>query len=83
MFFLSSLFLILLIIVSAVLSTKKVSFFYLSRYRMCIDAISQFGETTLFCAAANGHVDCARLLLEAGADMETKDSVRVSVPVEL
>ncbi len=50
---------------------------------MCIDAISQFGETTLFCAAANGHVDCARLLLEAGADMETKDSVRVSVPVEL
>jgi hypothetical protein len=28
-------------------------------------------------AVANGHADCARLLLEVGADKETKNNVRV------
>ncbi len=36
----------------------------------------QFGDTSLTCAADFGKLDCARLLLEAGADTEAKDSVR-------
>ncbi len=28
------------------------------------------------CAAENGHVDCARLLLDAGADKDAKTNVR-------
>ena len=30
----------------------------------------------LICAAENGHADCTRLLLDAGADKEAKDVVR-------
>ena len=39
-------------------------------------AWSQNGHTALMCAAESGHVDCARLLLDAGADMNAKDVVR-------
>ncbi len=39
---------------------------------------SQDGCTALICAARNGHSDCARLLLDAGADKETKCNVRAS-----
>jgi hypothetical protein len=32
------------------------------------------------CAVSKGHADCVCLLLEVGADKETKDNVRVCVP---
>ena len=38
---------------------------------------AQDGRTALIYAAANGHADCARLLLDAGADKEAKCNVRV------
>ncbi len=48
---------------------------HLIRGRECLDANSQFGRSV--CAALTGHADCMRLLLEAGADKEAKDNVRV------
>ena len=42
-----------------------------------VHAIAQRGCTALIHAAANGHADCARLLLDAGADKDAKDYVRV------
>ena len=42
----------------------------------CVRA--QFGCTALMEAARNGHADCARLLLDAGADKNAKDEVRAS-----
>jgi hypothetical protein len=42
---------------------------------------AQFGRTALNWAARQGHVDCARLLLDAGADKKPKDRVRTSVMV--
>ncbi len=39
---------------------------------------AQNGYTALICAAMNGHVDCARLLLDAGADKNAKNNVRAS-----
>jgi ankyrin repeat protein len=38
---------------------------------------TQDGFTALFFAIINAHADCVRLLLEAGADKEAKDTVRV------
>ena len=40
----------------------------------------QDGTTALLYAAMNGHADCARLLLDAGADLETTDVVRWRKP---
>ncbi len=45
--------------------------------RECLDANSQIGQMSLICAASKGHADFVRLLLEAGADKEVKDNVRV------
>jgi hypothetical protein len=42
---------------------------------------AQCGETALMCAAENGRTDCARLLLDAGADKEAKQIVRAIVCV--
>ncbi len=39
---------------------------------------AQYGSTALIWAAMRGHADCARLLLDAGADKETTDDVRAS-----
>ena len=40
---------------------------------------AQDGSTALICAAAYGHAECARLLLDAGADKEVKcNEVRAS-----
>ncbi len=39
---------------------------------------AQFASTPLICAAASGHADCARLLLDAGADKEASNLVRTS-----
>ena len=39
---------------------------------------AQDGRTALICAARNGRADCARLLLEAGADKSATDNVRAS-----
>ena len=36
------------------------------------------GHTALIWAGFNGHADCLRLLLDAGADKEVTDWVRVS-----
>ena len=38
----------------------------------------QDGYTPLIYAACGGHADCARLLLDAGADKNAKDRVRAS-----
>jgi hypothetical protein len=38
---------------------------------------SQDGCTALIWASANGHADCARLLIDAGADKEAMTNVRV------
>ena len=40
---------------------------------------AQFGSTALIYAARDGHADCARLLLDAGADKEAKNNVRARV----
>jgi len=38
----------------------------------------QFGNNALMFACINGHTDCAKLLLQAGAKVEAKDNVRAS-----
>ena len=38
---------------------------------------AQDGETALMCAATRGHADCVRVLLDAGADKEAKNKVRL------
>jgi len=40
---------------------------------------TQDGTTALMCAAQDGHTDCLKALLEAGADKEAKSSVRLIV----
>jgi ankyrin repeat protein len=42
---------------------------------------AQNGSTALMFAAEKGHVDCVRLLLDAGADKEAKNEVRASAGV--
>ena len=37
---------------------------------------AQYGRTALICAGYNGHADCARLLLDAGADKNAANKVR-------
>jgi ankyrin repeat protein len=39
----------------------------------------QRGRTALIWAAANGHVECARLLLDAGVDKNAATNVRISL----
>ncbi len=39
----------------------------------------QYGRTALICAAIYGRADCARLLLDAGADKNAQNKVRASV----
>jgi hypothetical protein len=43
------------------------------------DNFAQGGWTALIRAARFGHTDCVRLLLDAGADKEAKDHVRICV----
>ena len=43
----------------------------------------QWGCTALIRAAMHGSADCARLLIDAGADKNAKDNVRVSVTIVL
>ena len=38
---------------------------------------AQRGWTALICAAMEGHADCARLLLDAGADKYARNKVRL------
>ena len=38
---------------------------------------TQSRNTSLILAAQNSHLDCVRLLLEAGADVNAKDTVRI------
>jgi hypothetical protein len=40
------------------------------------DSSSQTGSTALIWAAANGHTECVRLLIDAGADTEAQIAVR-------
>jgi ankyrin repeat protein len=46
------------------------------RRRWRIGAKAQNGKTALISASENGHVECARLLLDAGADKDAKTEVR-------
>jgi ankyrin repeat protein len=39
-----------------------------------VEAKDNHGWTALMYAAENGHVDCVRVLLNAGADMEAKST---------
>jgi ankyrin repeat protein len=39
---------------------------------------SQHGSTALICVAQNGRAECARLLIDAGADTDVRNYVRVS-----
>jgi ankyrin repeat protein len=41
------------------------------------DSDLQSGSTALICAAVYGQADCARLLIDAGADMDVRNEVRV------
>jgi ankyrin repeat protein len=36
---------------------------------------AQLGRTALVIAAARGHADCVRMLIDAGADKDAKDRV--------
>jgi hypothetical protein len=38
--------------------------------------MSQYEMTALMRAAENGHADCLRLLIDAGADKEARNNVR-------
>jgi hypothetical protein len=44
--------------------------------RVCENTFAQGGRTVLIHAVFQDRVDCARLLLDAGADKEAKDEVR-------
>ena len=48
------------------------------RRRIC-QPLTQDGSTALICAAESGHADCVQLLLNAGADKNAKDEVRVGL----
>ena len=43
----------------------------------CGESELQGRDTALMSAAVEGHADCVRLLIDAGADKEAKDNVRV------
>ncbi len=46
------------------------------RHVTVVSNFKQNGRTSLMSAVSKGHVDCARLLIEGGADKEAKDNVR-------
>ena len=48
-------------------------------YLMFFGVRAQEGDTALIWAGFNGHADCARLLLDAGADKTAANKVRMSV----
>ncbi len=48
------------------------------RHIICTHTHSQDGCTALLRAAESGHADCVRLLLDAGADKNAKNRVRVN-----
>jgi ankyrin repeat protein len=53
---------------------------FISELALCVcvgESISQSERTALIFAASRGHVDCVRLLIDAGADKDAKDNVRV------
>jgi ankyrin repeat protein len=43
----------------------------------------QDGRTALLCAAAKSHLDCVRLLVEAGADKTIKNNVHICYRIML
>ena len=50
---------------------------------VAFDQGGQRGRTALIWAATEGKADCVRLLLNAGADKEATDEVRVDRPLSL
>jgi ankyrin repeat protein len=40
---------------------------------------AQMGFTALMMAAEDGHIDCVRLLLDAGADKNAEENVRGTI----
>ncbi len=53
------------------------------RFVRDFESDSQVGWTALMDAAAYGHADCVRLLIDAGADKEAKSDVRVAAFLSL
>jgi hypothetical protein len=52
-------------------------------FALCADGgefFSQSGNTALIWAAVYGRAECVRLLIDAGADKEVKDVVRIGRP---
>ena len=53
-------------------------YFHACNAKVTIYTITQSGNTALIGAGYGGHEDCVRLLVDAGADKEAKDDVRVT-----
>ena len=45
-------------------------------FKSIFSCSAQFAWTAVIRAAANGHFDCLRMLVDAGADKEAKTNVR-------
>ncbi len=64
-------------------SVHCVALHFASTVRMydCCNCIAQNGWTALMWAAKKRHIDCARLLLDGGANLEAKNNVGISAAV--
>ena len=63
---------IVCVVVVVVVERHRVRF----RVRALEKLFAQRGWTPLICAAENGHADCVRLLIDAGANKNAKNRVR-------
>ncbi len=65
---------------SARFDVRDYFYVYCVRWRWCCtggcESHSQGGYTALMYAAYSGHVDCVRLLIDAGADKDATTNVR-------
>jgi len=52
-------------------------------YLPCMSHITQNGSTPLHLASGEGELDCVRLLLDRGADIEAKSNVSMSIEMEV
>ena len=52
-------------------------------YLPCMSHITQYGMTPLHVASFGSKLDCVRLLLDRGADIEAKSNVSMSIEMEV